>query len=40
MQLDFKVGNNEEYEDDGIWDNMIYVRESVGQLPGLYYLIL
>ena len=42
MQLDFKfeAGNNKEYEVDGIWDSTVYAKESAGQLPGLYYLVL
>ena len=40
MQLEFKADNEEEYEVDGIWDSMIYVRESGKQLPALYYLVL
>ena len=38
-QLDFKVGNDEEYEVEGIWDSVVYARESEGYLPGLYYLV-
>ena len=40
MQLEFEAGNNKEYKVDGIWDSAVYVRESAGQLSGLYYLIL
>ena len=41
MQLEFKAGDNKEYEVDGIWDNAVYAKESTtGQLPGLYYLAL
>ena len=40
MQLEFKAGNNKKYEVGGIWDNVIYARESARQLPGLYYLVL
>ena len=34
MQLTFKfkAGNNKEYEVDGIWDSMVYAKESAGQL--------
>ena len=42
IQLDFKfkAGNNKEYEIDGIWDNIVYAKESgTGQLLGLYYLV-
>ena len=44
-QLDFKfeVGNNKDkkYEVDGIRDSAVYAKESaIGQLPGLYYLVL
>ena len=28
MQLDFKAGDNKEYEVDGIWDSAVYARES------------
>ena len=30
MQLEFEAGNNKEYEVDGIWDSMVYARESLG----------
>ena len=40
MQLEFATGNNKEYEVDGIQDSAVYARESIGQLPGLYYLVL
>ena len=42
MQLDFKfeAGNNKKYKVDGIWDSTIYAKESAGQLPRLYYLVL
>ena len=42
MQLDFKfeASDNKEYKVDGIWDSVVYVKESAGQLPGLYYLVL
>ena len=39
MQLEFKAGDNKEYEVDGIWDSEVYARGSVGQLPGFYYLV-
>ena len=39
MQLEFKADNNKEYEIDGIWDSVVYAKESAGQLPGLYYLV-
>ena len=39
MQLEFKDGNNKEYELDGIWDSTVYARKSAEQLPGLYYLV-
>ena len=38
-QLEFKAGDDKEYEVDGIWDSTVYVKESVGQLPELYYLV-
>ena len=40
LDFEFEAGNNKEYEVDGIWDSVVYARESVGQLPGLYYLVL
>ena len=42
MQLDFKfeADNDKEHEVDGIWDSVVYAKESVDQLPGLYYLVL
>ena len=43
MQLDFKfkVGNNEEYEIDGIRNSAVYAKEStISQLLELYYLVL
>ena len=39
MQLEFEAGDNKEYKVDGIWDSVVYAKESVGQLPGLYYLV-
>ena len=39
LNFEFEAGNGEEYEVDGIRDSAVYARESVGQLPGLYYLI-
>ena len=33
--------NNEEYEEEAIWDNAVYMEKSeLGQLLGLYYLIV
>ena len=40
MQLEFEAGNNKEYEVNGIWNDAVYAKESIGQLPGLYYLVL
>ena len=41
MQLEFEVGNNKKYEVNGIWDSVVYAKESTtGQLPRLYYLVL
>ena len=41
MQLEFKTGNDIEYEVDSIWDSAVYAKESTtGQLLGLYYLVL
>ena len=44
-QLDFEFeavdNKDKEYEIDGIWDSAVYAKESaIGQLPGLYYLVL
>ena len=42
-QLDFKfeASNDEDYKVDGIQDSAVYAKESIiGQLPGLYYLVL
>ena len=39
MQLEFNVGYHKKYEVDGIWDNTVYIRESVRQLSGLYFLV-
>ena len=41
MQLEFEAGDDKEYEVDGIWDSAVYAKElAIGQLPGLYYLVL
>ena len=40
LDFEFEVGNEKEYEVDGIWDSAVYARESAGQLPRLYYLVL
>ena len=40
LNFEFEAGNNKEYEVDGIRDSAVYARESAGQLPGLYYLVL
>ena len=40
LDFEFEIGNNKEYKVDGIWDSAIYANESVGQLSGLYYLVL
>ena len=40
MQLEFEAGDNKEYEVDGIQNSAVYAKESVSQLPGLYYLVL
>ena len=43
MQLNFKfkAGNNEKYKVDGIWDSIVFAKESItGQLPKLNYLVL
>lgn len=40
--MEFDNGNNEsgKYEFEAIHNSMVYIKESKGQLPGLYYLIL
>ena len=40
LDFEFEAGNSEEYKVDGIWDNAVYARKSVGQLLGLYYRVL
>ena len=37
----FEAGSNEEeYELEGIWDSVVYAKESaMSHLPGLYYLV-
>ena len=41
MQLEFEAGNNKQYKIDGIWNSIVYIRESaIKQLLGLYYLVL
>ena len=40
LDFEFEAGNGKEYKVDGIQDSAVYARESVGQLPGLYYLVL
>ena len=40
MQLEFEAGDNKEYKIDGIWDSVVYAKESmIGQLQKLYYLV-
>ena len=40
MQLEFKAGNDKEYEVNGIWDSAVYAKESTtGWLLELYYLV-
>ena len=40
MQLEFEAGNDKKYKVDGIWDSVVYTKESTtDQLPGLYYLV-
>ena len=39
MQLEFKAGDNKEYEVNGIWDSAVHAKESAKQLLGLYYLV-
>ena len=40
LDFEFKASNDKKYKDDGIWDSAVYAKESAGQLPGLYYLVL
>ena len=41
LDLEFKAGDDKEYEVDGIQDSAVYTKElATGQLPGLYYLVL
>ena len=40
MQLEFKADEDKKYEVNDIWNSTVYIRESVGQLLGLYYLAL
>ena len=41
MQLEFEADNNKEYKVDSIWDSAVYAKKpTIGQLPGLYYLVL
>ena len=41
LNFEFETSDDKEYEIDGIWDSLVYARESVTeQLPGLYYLVL
>ena len=40
LDFEFKTGNNKKYKVDSIWNNAVYAKESVCQLPGLYYLVL
>ena len=40
LNFEFEASNGKEYEVNGIWDSAVYTRESAGQLPGLYYLVL
>ena len=39
MQLKFEAGDNKEYKVEGIQNSIVYARESVRQLLGLYYLV-
>ena len=41
MQLEFEIGDNKEYEVNGIWNNTVYAKKStISQLSRLYYLVL
>ena len=40
LNFKFEAGNDKEYKIKGIWDSTVYTKESVRQLPELYYLIL
>ena len=39
LNFEFEAGDDKEYEVDGIRDSAVYAKESVGQLPGFYYLV-
>ena len=38
-ELDASNKGSKEYRVKAIWDSLVYVRESEGHLPGLYYLV-
>ena len=40
LNFEFEVGDDKEYEVEGIQDSAVYIRKSAKQLPGLYYLVL
>ena len=40
LDFEFEAGNNKEYKVDRIWNSAVYAKESVEQLPRLYYLVL
>ena len=40
LDFEFEAGNDKKYKVNGIRDSAVYARESAGQLPGLYYLVL
>ena len=40
MQLEFETGDDKRYKVDGIWELVVYDKESAGQLPEFYYLVL
>lgn len=39
IQLEFEIGNDEEYKVKKIWNSVIYAKKSDGYLLGLYYLV-
>ena len=39
LKLDVGDKNNKKYKVEGIWDNIIYTRESKNHLSEFYYLV-
>ena len=41
MELELEAGNSKEYKVEVIWDSAVYASKlELGQLPGLYYLVV